>query len=117
MGDIADMMLEGDLCAGCGVYLGGTGDGIPRYCSSDCYPEDTHQVFEEKEYCGICGKGCTGKQGLEAHQNSKHGGMRCFIYRAEKHHIKVVIAKSQTPPEKITAFDSNQNKEIVFERE
>lgn len=35
MGDIADMMLEGILCAGCGVYMGGDNDGIPRYCS-DC---------------------------------------------------------------------------------
>ena len=35
MGDIADMMIEGDLCAGCGVYLPGDGDGIPRYCR-DC---------------------------------------------------------------------------------
>ena len=35
MGDIADMMLEGDLCATCGVYMDGDGDGSPRYCK-DC---------------------------------------------------------------------------------
>lgn len=38
MGDIADMMLDGTLCEGCGVYLPGEGEGIPRYCR-DCFPE------------------------------------------------------------------------------
>lgn len=35
MGDIAEMMLDGTLCEGCGVYLPGEGEGIPRYCE-DC---------------------------------------------------------------------------------
>ncbi len=39
MGEIADMMLEGDLCAGCGVYMDGDGDGFPRYCSASCDPD------------------------------------------------------------------------------
>jgi len=37
MGDIADMMLEGDLCECCGVAL--TNDetpGYPMYCSVQC---------------------------------------------------------------------------------
>ncbi len=34
MGDIADMMLEGILCEGCGVYLDGTGYGVARRCNS-----------------------------------------------------------------------------------
>jgi len=37
MGDIAEMMLDGTLCEGCGVYLPGEGEGIPRYCR-DCFP-------------------------------------------------------------------------------
>jgi hypothetical protein len=36
MGDIADMMLEGDLCECCGVVLPGEGEGVPRYCSERC---------------------------------------------------------------------------------
>lgn len=32
MGEIADMMLDGTLCEGCGEYLDGESDGIPRYC-------------------------------------------------------------------------------------
>lgn len=41
MGDMADMMLDGTLCAECGVFIddeeeGYDGaDGIPRYCY-DC---------------------------------------------------------------------------------
>lgn len=37
MGEIADMMLEGDLCAGCGAFIDEQGgDGYPRYCSKQC---------------------------------------------------------------------------------
>lgn len=37
MGDIADMMLEGTLCEGCGVFLECDEDmGIPMYCSEKC---------------------------------------------------------------------------------
>ncbi len=37
MGEIADMMLEGDLCAQCGSYIDEEGgDGFPRYCSKQC---------------------------------------------------------------------------------
>jgi hypothetical protein len=32
MGEIADAILEGDLCEICGVYLG-EGDGFPRTCT------------------------------------------------------------------------------------
>lgn len=31
MGEIADAMIEGDLCEGCGVYLG-EGPGFPQRC-------------------------------------------------------------------------------------
>lgn len=35
MGEIAEMMLDGTLCEGCGEYLG-EGDGFPQYCSASC---------------------------------------------------------------------------------
>ena len=38
MGDIADMMLEGDMCQFCGEWLG-DGDGFPRSCPS-CGDDD-----------------------------------------------------------------------------
>lgn len=37
MGDIADMMLEGDLCECCGSFIDQEGgSGFPRYCSAAC---------------------------------------------------------------------------------
>lgn len=34
MGEIADMMLDGTLCEGCGVYLEDEdSDGVPRRCA------------------------------------------------------------------------------------
>jgi hypothetical protein len=33
MGEIAEMMLEGILCQGCGEYLG-DGDGFPVFCAA-----------------------------------------------------------------------------------
>ena len=33
MGEIADMMLDGTLCEGCGTYLGDE-TGYPGYCSA-----------------------------------------------------------------------------------
>ncbi len=35
MGDIADQMLDGTLCEGCGIYLSDNGPGYPCYCD-DC---------------------------------------------------------------------------------
>ncbi len=36
MGEIADMMLGGEMCEMCGVPLDGEGYGAPRYCSKSC---------------------------------------------------------------------------------
>lgn len=39
MGEVADMMLDGTLCAGCGAYIGAGDRECPTYCSMDCLPE------------------------------------------------------------------------------
>lgn len=40
MGDISEMMLDGTLCMGCGVFLEDmNADGFPRYCSAECDPK------------------------------------------------------------------------------
>lgn len=37
MGEIADAMLDGTLCEGCGCYIeDGGAEGFPRYCSEQC---------------------------------------------------------------------------------
>ena len=36
MAEIADMMIEGDLCECCGSALDDPGEGFPKYCSVEC---------------------------------------------------------------------------------
>lgn len=37
VGEIAEMMLDGTLCEGCGSFIDDSGGmGIPRYCSPQC---------------------------------------------------------------------------------
>ena len=38
MGEMAEYMLNGDDCAGCGMPFHDAGDGFPRYCSRACQP-------------------------------------------------------------------------------
>jgi hypothetical protein len=51
MGEMADMMIEGDLCAGCGGFIDTDGgDGFPRYCCDACDPDapDTQRPRPQK---------------------------------------------------------------------
>lgn len=36
MSEIADLMINGDICECCGEELDGVGEGFPRYCSKRC---------------------------------------------------------------------------------
>jgi hypothetical protein len=46
MGEIADMMINGQMCAFCGVWLGLDDEpGFPVYCSIECREE--HNVDPE----------------------------------------------------------------------
>lgn len=50
MGEIADAMINGELCEMCGVPLGGEATGYPRYCSVKCAKDreaGIEQVAEE----------------------------------------------------------------------
>lgn len=71
MGDIADMMREGDLCGGCGVYLPGEGQGVPRYCR-DCRRRDASPAPSEKVACKVCGRRVK-FAGLADHTRDAHG--------------------------------------------
>ena len=46
MGEIADMMIEGTLCEGCGVYIGNA-TGFTRRCS-DCNPSKSNKNHWKK---------------------------------------------------------------------
>ena len=94
MGDVADMMIDGTLCEGCGVYLEGDDDGkawgFPRLCRDcaldrkdhgheidelgsgigfvDCGPKPT---LITKVACPICNKRVH-PSGLVQHTEAKH---------------------------------------------
>lgn len=36
MGEIADAMIYGELCEGCGMPLADNDMGVPMYCSKEC---------------------------------------------------------------------------------
>ena len=89
MGEIAEMMLDGTLCEGCGVYLEGDGEGFPRYCSRDCaqgrgfecepIPRNPKRSsFKEirvaKPFpCPACQKRFRSDAAMQQHNRDKHG--------------------------------------------
>lgn len=75
MGDVSDMMLDGTLCEGCGVYLNGKSQGIPRMCR-DCQQIVASQPRREglshgMIRCKKCGK-VVKEAGLYNHMKDKH---------------------------------------------
>jgi hypothetical protein len=100
MGEIADMMLDGTLCEGCGDFIGRHA-GFPQYCSPRCaadrglpYTPPTQRPRSSatakkaarhnrerklrakaagKPFECYCGKLCRTADGLKAHQQAKHG--------------------------------------------
>lgn len=77
MGDIADMMLDGTLCEGCGVYLDLAGSSFPRRCPG-CLDDETLTIpsfvrpSQNKVSCPKC-KRRVKKVGLSHHMRDKHG--------------------------------------------
>lgn len=94
MGEVADMMLDGTLCEGCGVYVGGTEHDIPLLCGhcakerrnaghnvqrlgkhwQDQAPKITHKGAAQapKAKCPTCGRAVK-VAGLKDHVRDAHG--------------------------------------------
>ncbi|MBV8273558.1 MAG: hypothetical protein JO067_14925 [Cupriavidus sp.] len=76
MGEIAEMMLDGTLCEGCGVYLDGEGDGYPRRCDDCPYPAESASALRKpaapKTNCPTCNRRVK-LAGLADHQRDAHG--------------------------------------------
>lgn len=77
MGDIAEMMLDGTLCEGCGVALPGKASGDPRRCR-DCKRDDqfrrTHPPVNpgsNMTACKTCGRRVK-LAGIKDHMRDAH---------------------------------------------
>lgn len=70
MGDIADAMLDGDLCQCCGVYMEG-GNGYPQTCAACARTDSFTGVRSAKVKCPTCGKSVKAA-GLKDHQRDAH---------------------------------------------
>lgn len=71
MGEIAEMMLDGTLCAGCGEFLSETPAGYPVYCDG-CKEPERAVAKTAKVKCPECGR-MVKEAGLHDHKRDKHG--------------------------------------------
>lgn len=79
MGEIADMMLDGTLCQGCGAYMDDSEPGHPRFCHS-CRREQRESMSPRfpapsnpaKVACEVCGRHVKAT-GLKDHMRDRHG--------------------------------------------
>lgn len=76
MGDIADMMLDGTLCEGCGVFITTEPPGYPCYCSAQCKADRTPAMPAKplpiaKVKCPVC-KRKVKHNGLADHMRDAH---------------------------------------------
>lgn len=80
MGEVADMMIDGEMCQYCGDFIGDA-VGYPRSCD-DCASEDdvklekTRKIIKTnlaKIKCPECGKKVA-ESGLNQHIAAKHAG-------------------------------------------
>jgi len=73
MGEIADMMIDGEMCQECGEYLG-DGDGYPRTCHG-CGGDGANPtvlISDKHTSCGLCHKKFKNKTALVDHIRNKH---------------------------------------------
>ena len=80
MGEIADMMLDGTMCEGCGEFLydGADGPGFPQYCAA-CQAdgrgydvEDDTPVKGKPVGCPNCNKRFKTHEAYLQHYRDKH---------------------------------------------
>lgn len=74
MGEIADMMLEGELCEQCGVYIGAD-TGYPTLCEACAEENGTPERKDprkQKVKCSVCGRKVK-HMGLADHMRDVHG--------------------------------------------
>lgn len=75
MGEIAEMMIDGTLCAGCSAYLHGDSDGDARWCSH-CKRDEPKAAPAHTVACSQCGRRVK-LVGLNDHIRDAHKEPKC----------------------------------------
>jgi len=70
MGEVAEMMLDGTLCEGCGELINLNPPGYPCYCAQ-CRPNHSKQAVPNKVICPTCKKKVK-RTGLRDHIRDAH---------------------------------------------
>lgn len=88
MGEIAEMMLDGTLCEGCGMVLFDSPEGMPGYCSEKCArdrgadwwlearkPPRRKKLRKKRVSCPVhgCQKLFKNERNMKDHLRDKHG--------------------------------------------
>lgn len=78
MGEAAEMLLDGTLCEGCGVFLGGGSPGYPRRCEG-CRPppirlDKLKAALALRVSCPHCQRTFATDEGAAQHVAAKHPG-------------------------------------------
>lgn len=71
MGAVSEMMLEGDLCSECGVFIDGGGNGHPQRCGGCSRPPQKRTAVKSFA-CPKCSKKFAKQVGLDAHAKDVH---------------------------------------------
>lgn len=85
MGEIADMMIGGDLCEGCGVAMEDPGYGVPRYCSSSCARDRGHNGIHKDGTPKYSNQPKTGEQSINRNLSLKlhYNGELVYSFKDE----------------------------------
>jgi len=95
MGEIADMMINGEMCQSCGVFIlddDGHGVGYPSFCGG-CQTEQGINEFGQKLEDEHHEPNCTTKDGKPIYRPGKTNCPQCnkLVKKAGLiHHIKTV---------------------------
>lgn len=86
MGEVAEMMMDGTLCEGCGVFLNAVAPGYPCYCkgckrdrSADAVKDSQAKAEQHGGLAKLprikceCGRWIS-PRGMQAHRHAMHAG-------------------------------------------
>ena len=107
MGEIAEMMLDGTLCEGCGEFIG-EGDGFPQYCSPQCAGDRGADEAQVKGYGSDPQTKSEGRRRRKKNKQENYRDMQSLLQKTSN-----MILKSMAGEEVTKGEWNNHNQAIV----